>query len=95
MDNGQPQTYDGTLNGGSISYHETYVQTCSGIYRGGKLSYTQTVTSDRFSLSNGESCAVNSPYTYEQLEGTFTATNSISGNYSPVPLQLLAQTVAR
>lgn len=82
MDNGQSQTYDGTLNGGSISYHETYVETCSGTYKGGKLSYTQMVTSDQYSLSDGSTCTANSSYPYEQLEGTFTGAKSISGNFN-------------
>jgi len=81
-DNGQPQTYNGTLNNGSISYRETYVETCNGTYKGGKLSYTQTVTSDQFSISDGSTCTVSSPYTYEQLQGTFTTATSISGTYS-------------
>jgi hypothetical protein len=81
-DNGQSQTYNGTLNNGSINYRETYVETCSGIYKGGKLSYTQTVTSDQFSISDGSTCTVSSPYTYEQLQGTFTTATSISGTYS-------------
>jgi pSer/pThr/pTyr-binding forkhead associated (FHA) protein len=81
-DDGQPHTYDGTLNNGSISYHETYVETCSGTYKGGKLSYTQTVTSDQFSISDGSTCTVSSPYTYEQLQGSFTTATTISGTYS-------------
>jgi hypothetical protein len=81
-DDGQQHTYNGTLNNGSISYQETYVETCSGTYKGGQLSYTQTVTNDQFSLSDGATCTVSSPYTYEQLQGTFTTATTIAGTYS-------------
>lgn len=81
-DNDQTQTYDGTLNNGTINYHETYSETCSGTYKGGKLTYTQTVTSDQYSLSNGDTCSASTPYTYEQLNGTFTSASSISGTFS-------------
>ncbi len=81
-DHGQPQTYDGTLNSGSISFHETYTETCSGTYKDGKLSYTQTVNSDQYSLPNNVTCTVSNPYPYEQLQGAFTALNTISGSFS-------------
>lgn len=82
LDNGQTQTFNGTLNGGRVTYRETYTQTCSGTYKGGKLAYIQTVTSDQYTLADGASCMPKTPYMYEQLIGTFTALNTVSGVYS-------------
>jgi len=82
LNSGQSQTFDGTLNNGTINYHETYTETCSGTYKGGKLSYTETVTSDQYSLPNHVTCTPNTPYTYTQLAGIFTAPTTISGTFS-------------
>ncbi len=82
VNSGQSQTYDGTFNGGAINYHETYIETCSGTYKSGKLSYVETVTSDQYTLSNGETCVTNTPYIVQRLDGSFTNSNTISGTYS-------------
>lgn len=78
VDDGQPHTYIGNASNG-ITYRETYVLSCSGTYKGGKLSYTETATSDKVDYSDGISCVAHTPYVSEQLEGTFTSQNTISG----------------
>jgi len=84
-DNGQPMTVSGDLGNG-ITYTETVVFQCSGTYKAGKLSYTETTTSDKMTVYEGGStiatCESKSPYAWEQLEGTFSDRNTISGTYS-------------
>jgi hypothetical protein len=82
-DNGQLQNIPGTFTGGG-SYTEVLVFQCSGTYKAGKLSYTETATSDKYMLADGGTCTVSTPYMYEQMEGSFTAPNTISGRYSSV-----------
>ncbi len=81
LNSGQSLTYDGTLNNG-LKYHEIYVETCSGTYKKGMISYTEKVTSDQYTLADGRVCTVKTPYTSEQLIGTFTAPTAISGTLS-------------
>jgi len=79
-DDGQQRTVHGDFVSG-ITYTDTFVWTCTGTYKGGKLSYTETVTSDKFDFSTGLSCTANTPYTYEHLEGSFSAHSTSSGTY--------------
>jgi hypothetical protein len=78
-DNG-PHTNTGTTNG--VSYVETQVFSCSGTYKGGKLSYTEHATEDQIVFGNGVTCTAQVPYVFEQLDGTFTDGQNISGTYS-------------
>ena len=80
-DNGQPQSTPGTFTGGG-SYTEVLVYQCSGSYKAGKLSYVETVTSDKYMLSDGGTCTVSTPYMYERLQGTFTASTAVSGRFN-------------
>jgi FHA domain len=84
-DNGQPLTVSGDLGNG-LTYTETVVFQNSGTYKAGKLSYTETTTSDKMTVYEGGSiiatCESKSPYSWEQLEGTFSDRNTISGTYS-------------
>ncbi len=83
-DNGQPLTVSGDLGNG-ITYTETVVFQCSGTYKAGKLSYIETVTSDKVTVYQGSdtvTCESRSPYAWEQLEGTFSDHDNISGTYS-------------
>ncbi len=81
MDDGQPHTFTGDFGNG-VTYTKTMVFKCSGTYKGGKLSYTETVTSIQYTLSNGETCGMNSPFVYDHLEGIFSNQNTLSGSYS-------------
>jgi len=81
-DNGQPQPINGTFTNNGNSYTETLIYSCKGTYKSGKLSYTETVTSDKYALSDKATCTVQTPYTYEQLQGTFSAPTVISGTFS-------------
>lgn len=78
VDDGQPHILTGTASGG-LTYRETIIWTCSGTYKGGKLSYTETATSDRIAYSNGVTCVARTPWIDQQLEGTFSSQNTISG----------------
>ncbi|HEX6777156.1 MAG TPA: hypothetical protein VF099_03090, partial [Ktedonobacterales bacterium] len=80
-DDGQPKTSTGSDSNGN-KYTETYVLQCSGSYKNGKLSYKETVTSDRIVFSDGFSCTANTPYTLQQLDGTFSSSTAASGTYS-------------
>ena len=80
-DDGQPQTYSGDFGNG-LTYTEKIIFKGSGTYRGGKLSYTETIISDQYTLSNGATCKLNTPYVVEHLEGTFSDQDTISGTYS-------------
>jgi hypothetical protein len=81
-DNGQPQPINGAFSNNGNSYTETLIYSCSGTYKSGKLSYTETVTSDKYTLSDHATCIVQTPYTYEQMQGTFSASTAISGTFS-------------
>ncbi len=83
-DNGQPQSINSTFVNNGGSYTETHVYSCSGSYKSGKLTYTETVTSDKYTLSNNITCTATTPYTYEQLQGSFTTANMVSGTVSVV-----------
>jgi pSer/pThr/pTyr-binding forkhead associated (FHA) protein len=79
-DDGQPHTVTGTDQG--VTFRETLVLSCSGLYKNGKLSYTETATSDKIEFSNGLACTARTPYTYQQLTGTFTSATSINGAFT-------------
>ncbi len=86
-DNGQPSTLTGTLfdaNGAltPFTYQETLIATCSGHYQGGQLDYTETATSDTYVLSNGLTCQASTPYTLQNLSGSFTNATTITGEWS-------------
>jgi hypothetical protein len=80
-DDGQPHTYSGDFGNG-LTYTEKVIFKGSGTYLGGKLAYTETVISDVYTLSNGSTCKLNSPYVTERLEGTFSDQDTISGTFS-------------
>ncbi len=77
-DDGQPHIYNGNAGNG-LTYRETYILSCSGTDKGGKLSYIETTTSDKADYSDGVSCVGRTPFVYQDLEGTFTSQNTISG----------------
>jgi pSer/pThr/pTyr-binding forkhead associated (FHA) protein len=81
VDDGQPHIFTGSANGG-LTYRETISWTCSGTYKGGKLSYTETATSDRIDYSNGVTCVVQTPWLAQNLEGTFSSRDTISGTFT-------------
>ena len=80
-DDGQPHTFNGTINNSSETFTETIVFSCSGSYKSGHLTYTETATSDKIVLSNGSVCAASGSYLYAQLDGTFSDSGTISGSY--------------
>ncbi len=80
-DDGQQHTYSGDFGNG-LTYTEKVIFKGSGTYRGGKLAYTETVISDVYTLSDGSTCKLNSPYVTERLEGTFSDQDTISGTFS-------------
>lgn len=80
LDDNQPHTHTGTSNG--VGYTETTTHTCSGTYKGGKLSYTETATSDKIVFDDGLVCNAHVPYVSAHMEGSFTDSTSINGNYS-------------
>ena len=87
QDNGQPYTLTGALLNAPglppmVTYQETLVTTCSGSYKGGQLSYTETVTSDQYILANSLTCQASTPYTLQNLTGTFDSATTSSGNWS-------------
>jgi len=91
-DDGKPHTFAGTyytFNGvpypAGIPYRETFTSKCSGTYKGGRLSYAQTVISDTVVwYYNGLAitCVANAPYVNQQLDGTFSSHNTMSGTFS-------------
>lgn len=81
IDDGQPHVYSGSASGG-LTYRETISWTCNGTYKGGKLSYTETATSDRADYSNGAICVTHTPWLAQQLDGTFSSQNTISGIFT-------------
>ena len=80
-DHGQTNTYLGNVGNG-ITYREVYVFSCSGAYKRGKLSYIETATSTKIIYSDGLTCMAHTPFVSEDLEGTFTSQNTISGTMS-------------
>lgn len=80
-DHGQTNTYLGNLGNG-ITYREVYVFSCSGAYKRGKLSYIETAISTKIIYSDGLTCMAHTPFVSEDLEGTFTSQNTISGTMS-------------
>lgn len=79
-DDGQPHTYNGSLNQGG-TYTETVVFSCKGTYKSGHLTYTETVVSDQYTLSDGGTCTLQRSYVFGQFDGTFTDANTISGTF--------------
>ncbi len=79
-DNGQPQTFDGTLSGG-LTFKETIVFSCKGSYKSGHLTYTETAVSDEITVSDGSVCTSQGAYIYTQLDGTFQDGTTITGTY--------------
>ena len=80
-DHGQTNTYLGNLGNG-ITYREVYVFSCRGAYKRGKLSYIETAISTKIIYSDGLTCMAHTPFVSEDLEGTFTSQNTISGTMS-------------
>jgi hypothetical protein len=79
-DDGQPHTFNNEpLTGTSLTITETITFSCTGSYKNGHLTYTETATSDKMVLSDGSVCVSPGPYVYEQLDGTFSDSSTISG----------------
>lgn len=79
-DTNQPVTQTGTTSSG-VGYTITYIATCSGTYKGGMLTYTETITSYQVAFANGLNCRGNVPFVNQNLTGTFTDANTVSGTY--------------
>ncbi|HEY7125441.1 MAG TPA: zinc ribbon domain-containing protein [Ktedonobacterales bacterium] len=79
-DDGQPHTFTGSVSSG-VTYTETVVFSCKGTYKSGHLTYTETAVSDKFTLSDGDTCTVRGFYVYGQFDGTFTDASNINGTY--------------
>jgi hypothetical protein len=83
-DDGSQQTIDDTVStsSGTLEYIETAVFKCTGAYKSGKLTYTETTVSADFVFSNSLACTANTPFTEQQIDGTFGSATSISGSFS-------------
>jgi hypothetical protein len=89
MDDGQPHSFSDQFSDGT-PYSGMMVFTGSGTYKDGNLSYTETITSMHITIGNN-GCDLISPAVYEHLEGTFSSSNSISGNYNSDSCALLTR----
>lgn len=78
IDNGQPQIQDGDAGNG-YTFHRTFVWSCKGSYKGGKLTYIETTVGDKNVFSNGVTCKDKTPFVTQELDGTFTSSNTIRG----------------
>lgn len=81
VDNGVAHTVSGKSTNG-VSYKETIALTCSGTYKAGKVTYDEKATKDSIVFSNGLNCTVQTPYTFQHLDGTFSSATAASGNFS-------------
>lgn len=79
-DTNQPVTQTGTTSSG-VGYVLTYIATCSGTYKGGMLTYTETATSYQIAFANGLNCRANVPFVNQDLTGSFSDANTLSGTY--------------
>lgn len=80
-DDGQPHAFNGSDSSGN-KFTETLVFQCSGSYKSGKISYKETATSDKYVFSDGFSCTASGPYTFQELDGSFSSSTEVSGTYS-------------
>ncbi len=80
-DDGQPHTFNGKIISTGEAYTETFTFSCNGSYKDGHLTYTETATSDQLNLSGGVVCVTHQPFVFQQLDGTFTSAQGISGSY--------------
>ena len=85
VDNGQTESYIGSDSIGL--YQEIFAWTCSGSYKDGKLRYIETAIVDTITYFNGMVCIANTPYTFIQLDGTFSAADAIGGVYTAATVQ--------
>lgn len=80
-DTNQPLTTNGKLQD-NTPYKKTSSYTCRGSYKAGKISYTETSNNTKDDFSDGTTCQANSPFTFVQLDGTFTNGTTANGNFS-------------
>ncbi len=82
-DTGQPVTQTGTSNG--MNFTVTAIFTCSGTYKGGALTYTEKATSYQVAFDNGVTCRISAPVVVQDLTGSFTDANTLSGTFKSDP----------
>jgi hypothetical protein len=79
-DNGQPQSFNGSLSQGG-TFTVMIVFSCAGTYKSGHLTYTETIISAHYTLSDGGTCTLQSSFVYGQFDGTFTDATTITGTF--------------